>query len=161
MHQNIMIFHPGHQNIMVCLRSHQDTPSLRTSHGLYELSIMRERLVTIRKSPIHGNGIFALRPIRKHSVVTYYDGEYIDWETALTRTDKTYMRTVSYGHLVIDGLRVRVRGMGLGSLCNHKSTPNAKFVVRNDTVYVKALSHIAENEEVTVNYGPYFWKFCV
>ena len=115
-------------------------------------------LFSVQKSPIHGNGVFATRHIPKNTIITSYDGEDIDRATALSRSDKSYMRTVSFGHHVIDGLRTPTRGRGAGSFVNHSSTPNATFWIRYDRVWIKALRDIQRDEEVFVNYGRSYWQ---
>ena len=112
----------------------------------------------MRKSPLHGVGVFAMKKIQKNCIVSHYDGERIDWEVALKRPDKSYMRSISFGYLVIDGLRKRQRGRGVGSLVNHSTTPNATFHVRDDAVFIKTLQSVERNDEITVNYGSTFWK---
>lgn len=117
-----------------------------------------DRLITVRKSPLHGVGVFAMKKIEKNCIVSHYDGECIDWEVALQRPDKSYMRSISFGYSVIDGLRKRQRGRGMGSLVNHSRTPNATFHVRDDAVFIKTLQSVERNDEITVNYGSTFWR---
>lgn len=112
----------------------------------------------VAASTVHNRGLFATCPIKRNELVTFYDGEYIDWYTAKTRTDCSYMRSVAFGYSVIDGLRVPLPNRGAGSFSNHASNPNAKFWTRENTVWIKAKSDINIGQEIYVNYGKMYWK---
>lgn len=113
----------------------------------------------VRPSRIHGNGLFATRPIPKGTLITFYDGSRIAWAAARTVADRSYLRSVAYGHEVIDGLRAPVTGRGAGSMVNHaaRGASNAAFWVRHDVVWVKATAPIARGTEITVDYGRTYW----
>ena len=115
-------------------------------------------LFDVRQSQIHGLGLFAKRDIIKNTIVTFYDGERIDWKEANNLPDKRYLRTVAHGHEVIDGIKMRIDGFGAGSLINHSNAPNCIFIVRNDNVWVKAKRGLLQDEEMTVNYGRGYWN---
>lgn len=112
----------------------------------------------VRESNVHGNGLFALRTIHKNEVITYYDGDLLDWNEAARASCKRYMRGLCHGHSAIDGLRNPVSGRGAGSFCNHSQNSNACFWKRNDIVWIKALRDISALEEICVNYGRHYWK---
>ena len=111
----------------------------------------------VRPSIIHGNGLFTNRNFQKNEILTFYDGEHIDWKEAHSR-EPSYIRGLAFGFAAIDGLRTPVIGRGLGSFCNHSSTPNAIFWVRDDVVWIKARQVISSGEEVVVNYGRVYWE---
>lgn len=125
---------------------------------LMDTTLGNSRLFSVQKSQIHGNGVFTTWHVPKNTIITFYDGEDIDRATALSRPDKSYMRTVSFGHHVIDGLRNPTRGRGAGSFVNHSSTPNAAFWIRHDRVWIKALRDIQRDEEILVSYGRFYWQ---
>ena len=52
----------------------------------------RERLYSVRKSPIHGKGVFALRPIPKGTRIVEYRGARFSTEEAA----EVYARTMEY-----------------------------------------------------------------
>ena len=43
------------------------------------------RRIQVRRSGVHGKGVFALKPLSKGEVVIEYKGEVIDWPEALRR----------------------------------------------------------------------------
>jgi len=114
--------------------------------------------IRVSNSPIHNLGLFATSPIKKNEIITFYDGEQIDWQTAKMRTDSSYMRSIAFGYSVIDGLRVPSDDCGAGSFINHSSTPNAYFWMRENIVWIKAKTNIYPEEEILVNYGKTYWK---
>ena len=114
--------------------------------------------IEVRPSEIHGNGIFATRPILKNELVTFYDGEHVDWQHARTLADPSYVRGVAHGYTAIDGLRTPQRSRGAGSFCNHSDRPNALFWVRDDVVWIKAARDIEPGAEVLVSYGRNYWR---
>lgn len=114
----------------------------------------------VRPSPIAGLGLFATRLIPKGTLITYYDGERVDWAEAKRRS-WSHMRGVAFGHEAIDGLRTPVPGRGAGSFCNHadaRPQQNATFWARDDQVFVKALVDIEPGAEVLVSYGRGYWS---
>ena len=114
--------------------------------------------VSVRKSPLHGNGLFAVDDIAKNALVTFYDGELLDWGEAKRRPDPSYMRSIATFYSAVDGLRIPVEGRGMGSFANHSKRPNAKYFVRNDTCYIKLLVDVRGGEEILVNYGSGYWR---
>jgi SET domain-containing protein len=95
--------------------------------------------------------------IAKNELITYYDGERIDYSVARSR-DPSHIRSVAFGHEAIDGLREPAAGRGAGSFCNHSDRPNARYHTRDDCVWIKALRDIHPGEEVLVSYGKTYWK---
>lgn len=127
-------------------------------NAVQRMALGSSDMFVVKRSAIHGNGVFARRRLAKHTIITFYDGEHVDRKTALERSDRRYMRTVSFAHHVIDGLRVPAVGRGAGSFVNHSSAPNALFWVRHDHVWVKARRDIERDEEIVVNYGRTYWQ---
>ena len=127
-------------------------------YDMAEYTLGNSCRLDVAASTIHNRGLFATCPIQRNELVTFYDGEYIDWHTAQTRTDRSYMRSVAFGYSVIDGLRVPLPNRGAGSFTNHSSKPNAKFWTRENTVWIKAKTEINVGQEICVNYGKTYWK---
>jgi SET domain-containing protein len=105
----------------------------------------------VAASTLHGRGVFAAVPIaagevveecpvlrfpaaqREHIDATLIDEYYFDWDG--------------------DG----AIALGMGSLYNHSDAPVAEYIkdTANDVLVVRALSAIAEGEEITFHYsGP-------
>jgi SET domain-containing protein len=123
---------------------------------LKELS--EETFITLKPSPVHGIGVFALRDIPKgcKTLFSRNVGEWIrvpitdidqlpDQTRNMVETyclyDETHYYLPDYGFKVMD----------LVNYLNHSSTPNVISV--NDGEYFESLREIKEGEELLVNYG--------
>ena len=94
----------------------------------------------VKRSPIHGRGLFAARTIPKGTFLGIYEGErtmrdgcYVLWVENEARDDV-------YG----------VRGRNSLRFVNHNANPNAEF----DGEELHSLRRIKPGEEITVHYGP-------
>jgi SET domain-containing protein len=123
---------------------------------LKELS--EETFITLKPSPIHGIGVFALRDIPKgcKTLFSRNVGEWIrvpitdidqlpDQTRNMVETyclyDETHYYLPDYGFKVMD----------LVNYLNHSSSPNVVSV--NDGEYFESIRDITEGEELFVNYG--------
>lgn len=117
-----------------------------------------ETFITLKPSPVHGIGVFALRDIPKgcKTLFSRNVGEWIrvpitdidqlpDQTRNMVETyclyDETHYYLPDYGFKVMD----------LVNYLNHSSTPNVISV--NDGEYFESLREIKEGEELLVNYG--------
>ena len=118
-------------------------------------STARGPRIQVRRSGIHGKGVFAVAPIAAGDVVVEYTGEIISWPEALRRhphnpsdPDHTF-----YFHIddsrVIDGKF----GGNAAKWINHGCAPNCEADDTGDRVFVKALRDIAPGEELNYDYG--------
>ena len=113
------------------------------------------RRIQVRRSGIHGKGVFALQPIKKGDVVVEYKGEIITWKEALRRHphDPSDPNHTFYFHLddgyVIDG---KVNGNSARWI-NHSCAPNCEADQEGMRVFVKALRDIKPGEELFYDYG--------
>jgi hypothetical protein len=114
----------------------------------------RPPLFEVRHSPIHGHGVFALRRIRKGTLVTEYLGDRVTHAEADARyEDKdpddnhTFLFTVD-SRTVIDG------GVGGNDAryINHGCDPNCESTTRNKRIYVEAIRTIQPGEELAYDY---------
>ena len=89
----------------------------------------------VRKSPIHGMGLFAVRPIEKGELIGELEGEY-------TRQDGMHVLWLDEhsGFRVTNELRY----------INHDDQPNACYY---DDLTVVALRDIEPGEEITHDYN--------
>ncbi len=114
-----------------------------------------KRRLQIRRSGVHGKGVFALRPIAAAEPVIEYLGEVISWDEALRRhphdpaqPDHTFYFHVDDQH-VIDG---NVGGNSARWI-NHACAPNCIADDSNGRVWLLALRDIAPGEELFFDYG--------
>ncbi|MFD2200565.1 SET domain-containing protein-lysine N-methyltransferase [Shivajiella indica] len=118
--------------------------------------------IEIRKSPVHGFGVFAGKKINK--------GELIEEGKLLRLANRLAMINdpVLLDYIILDPEDYHIEygpatymGLGYLSLYNHFQEPNAKRVVDFErlTMTVTAIRDIEENEEIFISYGKNFFKF--
>ena len=116
---------------------------------------VRGRRLQVRKSGVHGKGVFAVQPIRKGETFIEYTGEVIGWPEALRRHphDPDQPDHTFYFHLdderVIDGLV----GGNASRWINHSCAPNCEAEDDSGRVWLKALRNIKVGEELFFDYG--------
>jgi uncharacterized protein len=110
------------------------------------------RRTAVRRSAIHGRGLFALTDFATGEVVTEYRGAVVRWEEA-NRTwtppepGHTFLFDLGDG-LVIDGAR---RGNSARWL-NHSCDPNCEAEVDGRRVVITALRDIPAGSELLLDY---------
>jgi uncharacterized protein len=115
----------------------------------------REPLFEVRHSRIHGYGVFALRRIRKGTVVIEYLGDRVSHDEANERyEDKdpkdghTFLFTVDAKTVIdagVDGNEAR--------FINHGCDPNCQTVNTNRRIFIEALRTIQPGEELAYDYS--------
>jgi SET domain-containing protein len=113
------------------------------------------RRFAVRRSAIHGRGVFALTLIPKRTRVIEYTGERISHEEADARYSKahensphTMLFTVN-DKIVIDATR---RGSSARWI-NHSCSPNCEIADENDRIYIETRRDIRPGEELTYDYN--------
>ncbi|GAP66664.1 SET domain-containing protein [Mizugakiibacter sediminis] len=120
------------------------------------------RKIALRRSPIHGNGVFAVADIKAGATVAVYRGRLITHRQA----DRLYADGAESGHTFLFTLNDRyiVDGNVGGNIArwiNHGCDPNCQAFVeeaedgnpRHDRVVIEALRDIRAGEELTYDYG--------
>lgn len=125
------------------------------------LSPMTRRIVA-RRSPIHGNGVFAVAPIKKGEEIIEYKGTLMTHDEADDmygdggETGHTFLFTLNDDY-IIDANR---KG-NIARWINHSCNPNCEAFVeenekgnsRKDRVIIEAKRNIKAGEELTYDYG--------
>lgn len=120
------------------------------------------RKIAARKSPIHGNGVFAVEPISKGERIVEYRGQRrshaeVDADsTGDVESGHTFLFTLN-DEYVIDANH---RGNDARWI-NHSCNPNCEAVVIEhdgddrslDRIYIEATRNIPAGRELTYNYG--------
>jgi uncharacterized protein len=113
------------------------------------------RRLQVRRSGIHGKGVFALVPFKKAEVVIEYTGEVITWKEALRRhphdpndPDHTFYFHVDDEH-VIDGKHTGNSAKWI----NHACAANCEAEEIDGRIFVRALRAIKPGEELNYDYG--------
>lgn len=113
------------------------------------------RRIQVRRSGIHGKGVFALVDIAKGEVVIEYKGEVISWPEALRRHphDPEQPNHTFYFHIddetVIDG---KYKG-NAAKWINHACKPNCEAEDVDGRIFIKALRRLKAGEELFFDYG--------
>ncbi|MFZ2652321.1 MAG: SET domain-containing protein-lysine N-methyltransferase [Burkholderiaceae bacterium] len=121
----------------------------------WEHSPTRGRRIQVRRSGVHGKGVYAVAPLARSEIVIEYLGEVISWREALRRHphDPNDPNHTFYFH--IDDRRVIDAGRGGNSArwINHACTPNCEADEVNGRVFIKTLRAIRPGEELFYDYG--------
>jgi SET domain-containing protein len=115
--------------------------------------VVRDALpVEMRRSPVHGRGMFACDHISKGTIIERAPLIPFDRQTDLTDTSFIKRYDIRYK----DKYAVM---LGYASIYNHSDNNNAiwDFETDDDVIYIKAIRDISPEEEVFVNYGPNYW----
>ncbi|MEP6739492.1 MAG: SET domain-containing protein-lysine N-methyltransferase [Caldimonas sp.] len=113
--------------------------------------------IQVRRSGIHGKGVFALRPIAAGERIVEYTGRVITWKEAERRhphdpndPDHTFFFHID-DKRVIDGND----GGNSAKWINHACDPNCESDedAVAGRVFIKALRDIAPGEELSYDYG--------
>lgn len=114
------------------------------------------RRIQVRKSGVHGKGVYALQPIARGERIIEYKGEVISWPEALRRhphdpadPNHTFYFSLDDGTHVIDA------GVGGNAArwINHACEPNCQAEEVQGRVYIKALRKLKPGEELFYDYG--------
>ncbi|ACR27253.1 SET domain-containing protein [Burkholderia glumae] len=116
---------------------------------------MSSRRIVVRRSGVHGKGVFAVAPIKAGERVVEYKGERISWKEALRRhphdpndPNHTFYFALEEGG-VIDG---KVDGNSARWI-NHACAPNCEAEETAGRVFIHALRDIEAGEELFYDYG--------
>lgn len=112
------------------------------------------RRTQVRRSGVHGRGVFAMRAIAAGERILEYTGEVIPWEEALRRHphDPTQPTHTFYFHIddshVIDGKH----GGNSARWINHSCEPNCDSEIVGQRVFIRALRDLRPGEELSFDY---------
>ena len=120
------------------------------------------RKIATRKSAIHGNGMFAVKPLKKGDRLI----EYIGKLRTHAQVDKDDSGDVDSGHTFLFTLNDKYvidanYGGNEARWMNHSCDPNCEAVTeehdgkdrRKDRVFIEAIRGIEPGEELSYNYG--------
>ena len=113
------------------------------------------RRIQVRKSDVHGKGVFALRPIAAGERIIEYKGEVITWPEALRRhphdpqdPNHTFYFHVDDKHVIDANV-----GGNAARWINHACEPNCQADEIDGRVYISALTDLSPGEELFYDYG--------
>ncbi len=116
---------------------------------------VRAPMFVVRRSRIHGSGVYATRRIRKGTRVVEYVGERISHDEADSRYEAkgeddghTFLFVVNDQVVIdagVDGNEAR--------FINHSCDPNCETVIEGGRVFIEAVRTIRPGEELGYEYG--------
>jgi SET domain-containing protein len=113
------------------------------------------RRIQVRRSGVHGKGVFALRSIAAGERIIEYKGEVITWPEALRRHphDPADPNHTFYFH--VDDQHVIDANVGGNAArwINHACAPNCQADETEGRVFISALDDISPGEELFYDYG--------
>ena len=109
----------------------------------------------MRRSGVHGKGVFALQPLKKGEVVIEYKGEVIDWPEALRRHphDPSDPNHTFYFHIDEQHVIDAKVGGNAARWINHACDPNCEADEVDGRIFIKARRAIKPGEELFYDYG--------
>lgn len=111
------------------------------------------RRVSVRRSPVHGKGVFALRALEPGERLLEYKGERTSWRAAARRYERngilghTFLFGLSDGH-VIDGSR----GGNSSRWINHACIANCEAVEDGGRVFIETIAAVNPGDELFIDY---------
>lgn len=114
----------------------------------------REPMFEVRRSKIHGRGVYATRRIRKGTRVIEYVGERISHEEADARYDRkgeddghTFLFVVNDDLCIDAGV-----GGNAARFINHSCNANCETIIEDDRVFIDAIRTIQPGDELGYDY---------
>ncbi len=99
-----------------------------------------------------GLGLFALKPIKKGTLIIEYKGRKMRAEKA-DELDTKYVYEINSRWSVDGASRSNIARYG-----NHSCRPNAESDTRGHTIFIRATKNIEAGQEITYDYGSDYFK---
>ena len=120
----------------------------------------------IKKSKVHGTGIFATEFIKKNTRIIEYIGEKISKKEGDRRSNiriKRYLNSKKTGSVYIFELNSKYDIDGTpkynkARYINHSCDPNCEVEIINNEIWICSIKKIRKGEELTYDYGYEFDK---
>ena len=111
--------------------------------------------IQVRRSGVHGKGVFALQDIAEGETLIEYVGEVISWDEAQDRHphDPEDPNHTFYFHVNEDRVIDALHGGNSSRWINHSCDPNCEADEDNDRIFIKAIRNIKAGEELNYDYG--------
>ncbi len=114
----------------------------------------RPGMMRVRRSRVHGRGVFALRRIRKGTRIIEYLGDRVSHRQADRRYEHKDIND-NHTFLFIVDRNVVIDGGANGNdarFINHSCDPNCESVIEDRRVFIEATRTIRPGEELTYDY---------
>lgn len=114
------------------------------------------RRIQVRRSGVHGRGVYAIDYIQAGETLIEYTGERISWDAAMDRHphDPTQPNHTFYFHIETGEVIDALHGGNSSRWINHSCEPNCEADETADgRVFIKALRDLLPGEELFYDYG--------
>ena len=107
--------------------------------------------IEVRKSGVHGRGVYATKPIAKGARIIEYTGRRVLWEDVPNDLNDphTFLFGLDNGKDVIDPRT----GGNEARWINHSCDPNCESIEENGRVFIYALRNLRPGEELFYDYA--------
>ena len=120
----------------------------------------------VKRSKIHGTGVFATKNIPKNTKIIQYIGEKITKSEGDRRSAariKKCLNSTETGSVYIFELNKKFDVDGLfnynkARYINHSCNPNCEVEIKNDEIWIKSIKRINKGSELSYDYGFSFDK---
>ena len=111
--------------------------------------------IQVRRSGVHGKGVFALQDIAEGETLIEYVGEVISWDEAQDRHphDPNDPNHTFYFHVNEDRVIDALFGGNSSRWINHSCDANCEADEQDGRVFIKARRNIKAGEELNYDYG--------
>ena len=122
---------------------------------------LRELLIEVRNSNIHGKGIYAKNNIKKGTKVIEYIGEIISKKEGDKKAEIQYKLSKENnikGAVYVFELNDKQDIDGnvednIARFINHSCNPNCTYKIENSHIWIVSIREIKKGEEITYDYG--------
>ena len=113
------------------------------------------RRFQVRRSSVHGRGVFAVAPIARDELIIEYTGEVIGWPEALRRHPHDPEDPNHTFYFSLEGGKVIDAKVGGNSSrwINHACEPNCQADETDGRVFIRALRDLQPGDELFYDYG--------
>ncbi len=113
------------------------------------------RRIQVRRSGVHGKGVFALIDIPRGERIIEYTGELISWDEAQRRHphDPQDPNHTFYFHIDDEHVIDALYGGNAARWLNHSCAPNCEADEDGGRIFIKARRKIRAGEELNYDYG--------
>ncbi len=115
----------------------------------------------VKKSRVHGSGVFATKYIRKNTNIIQYIGEKVTKKEGDRRSSvriKKYVNSSLQGSVYIFELNKKYDIDGFvrnnkARFINHSCNPNCEVDIINGEIWISSIKNIKKGEELNYDYG--------
>ena len=120
----------------------------------------------VKKSKVHGSGVFATKKIKKNTKIIQYVGEKLTRSEGNRRSEqriKKYLKSQKTGSVYIFELNSKYDIDGLqrynkARYINHSCSPNCEVDIIRGKIWIMSIKKISKGEEFSYDYGYDFDK---